>query len=111
MKKINDFSVNLRGPMMPDYYDGCGVTFTDWEDVFSGTGFTTDEAVEDALDCAAESDWDTSTIDEEVGTYIGEDQNVCVALSCEFKNEDDEPGDHQVCQDCESVFFVELYVK
>ena len=111
MTKINDFSVNLRGPMMPCYYDGCSVSFTDWEDAISGVGSTIDEAVENALDFAAESDWDTSMIDEEVGADIGEDQNVCAALSCEYRNEDDEPGDHQACQDCESVFFVELYVK
>ena len=111
MKKINDFSVNLRGPMIPCYYEGCGVSFTDWEEAISGTGVSIYEARTEALDNAAQGDWDTDPIEKQVMEELGENKNVCAALSCEHSDANGDPIDGEPCDACESVFIVELYVK
>ena len=62
MKKVTAYEVIDHGFEHPDYLQGCGTAYTEFEDCATGIGDTAREAYEDALDALAQSDWDVSGI-------------------------------------------------
>ena len=77
MKTITDYEVVSHGVEHEQYFQGCGTAFTDFEDVATGIGWSESEALEDALDSLAQSDWDTEAVkydaDEDIIDDLGED--------------------------------------
>ena len=63
MKPVLSFQIIDHGIDHAQYFQGCGISYTDFEDVSTGCGDNPKEALDDALDGLAQSDWDTSTID------------------------------------------------
>lgn len=62
-----EYEVQDLGVDHEQYFPGVGVAFTKWDAVYSGIGDTLREAIEDALECAATNDVDTTFIDGEAG--------------------------------------------
>lgn len=62
MKPVIDYEVLDHGFDGEQYFQGCGISYTEFEDVATGIGETAQEAFEDALDQLAEKDWDYSKI-------------------------------------------------
>jgi hypothetical protein len=68
MKKPTDHQVIDHGVDGSQYFQGCGVSCTEYTDVYTGIGDSAHEALEDALEQAATSDWDV----EEIHNYLSE---------------------------------------
>ena len=62
MKAVTEYEVIEHGFDHEQYFQGCGVAFTSFEDVATGIGYTAQDAFEDALDSLAQNDWDVSRI-------------------------------------------------
>ena len=62
MKTIQDSETIVHGIMLPDYFQGCGVSHTNFDDVATGIGETAKEAFEDACDQLAQNDWNTEKL-------------------------------------------------
>ena len=62
MKPIKEYEIVDHGFDGEQYFQGCGVAFSDFDDVATGMGDTAREAFDDALDNLAENDWDVSKI-------------------------------------------------
>lgn len=54
MKKIAEWEVLDHGLCHSQYFQGCGTSFTPWDDCFTGIGSSGQEALEDALEQAAQ---------------------------------------------------------
>jgi len=57
-KLVTEYEIEEIGLEWSSYFSGRGVSFTRWEDVYVGSGDTPEEALEDALEQAAMSDWE-----------------------------------------------------
>ena len=67
MKMITEFEIVNHGIDGEQYFQGCGVTFTPFDDVATGIGDTEKEALEDAIDLLAQNGWEISVeLEEEV---------------------------------------------
>lgn len=62
MKTVNEFEVIDHGFYSEQYFQGCDVAYTEFEDVATGIGETAKEAFEDALELLAQRDWNVETI-------------------------------------------------
>lgn len=62
MKKIAQYEVIDHGFDGEQYFQGCGVAYTEFSYVATGIGETAREAFDDALEGLAQADWDISTI-------------------------------------------------
>lgn len=62
MKKVTAYEVLDHGFDAPDYFQGCGTAFTEFDDVVTGTGDTAREAYEDALESLAQGGWDVASV-------------------------------------------------
>ena len=62
MKPINDFELINHGIDNSQYFRGCGISGTRFEDIATGYGNNPHEAVEDALESLAQNDWDTDQL-------------------------------------------------
>jgi hypothetical protein len=62
-KHIYDHRVHDHGIMYSDYFQGAGTAFTNWDEVFTGTGENAHEALDQALDEAATDGWDVRSIE------------------------------------------------
>jgi hypothetical protein len=49
MKNVEKYEIIDHGVENSDYFQGCGVSFTEFESVYTGTGDTPAEALDDAL--------------------------------------------------------------
>ena len=67
MKTIQSHETIVHGIMLPDYFQGCGTSFTSYTDVATGIGETAAEAFEDACESLSQNDWDTSSLRLEQG--------------------------------------------
>lgn len=65
MKTIEAYQIVDHGIDNPQYFQGCGVSCTEYTDCATGIGDTYQEALEDALDFLAQNDWNTETVDTE----------------------------------------------
>lgn len=64
-KPVYDYSVHEHGIMYSDYFSGSSTYGTSYDEVFVGTGENAHEALEDAMNSAAEAGWDTRSIKNE----------------------------------------------
>lgn len=88
MKKITDYSVIDHGVENSQYFQGCGVAFTKFEDVSTGIGDTYDQALDNALDSLAQNDWDVEGIfDKEKNSSSKSVEDV---IKAEFNTEPNE---------------------
>lgn len=62
MKKVTAYEVMDHGFDSEQYFQGCGIAYTEFDDVATGTGETAREAFDDALESLAQADWDVKTI-------------------------------------------------
>lgn len=63
-KTIAEFEILDHGVDHAQYFPGCGVSFTKFDDVATGVGNTPAEAFQGAIDILMENNWDVSTIEE-----------------------------------------------
>ncbi len=79
MKIITDHEIIVHGLMNSQYFQGCGVAFTRFDDVATGIGESPAEALEDALEQLAMSDWETVSIKSTLSSAseITEDMEDC----------------------------------
>lgn len=63
MKPIRQFQVIHHGIECSQYFQGCGVSHTKFEEVATGVGDTPLEAIDDALESLAQNGWDVSSIE------------------------------------------------
>lgn len=61
MKTIAEYELIKHGVDWPDYFPGCGLACTHYDDVATGIGNSEREAAEDALDQLAQANWDTDS--------------------------------------------------
>lgn len=61
MKTITEYELIVHGVDWPDYFPGCGLANTNYDDVATGIGRNEREAAEDALEQLAQGDWDTES--------------------------------------------------
>lgn len=64
MKPINDFELIHHGMMFSDYFQGCGTSI--YQDVATGIGADLNEAIDDALEQLAQSDWETEGMESRI---------------------------------------------
>lgn len=70
MKKITDQQILDHGVNGSQYFQGCGTYGTDYTEVYTGIGDSPHEALEDALEQAATSDWDVEGITNDLSKEI-----------------------------------------
>ena len=58
MRTIEEYEIINHGVDYSCYFQGCGVYFSDFEDVATGIGDSEKDALDDALDLLAQRDWD-----------------------------------------------------
>jgi len=68
-KQIEEFEVQYLGIDHPQYFQGVGTAFTDWDQVMCGIGDTPAEALDDALEQMATEGIDVSEIEKEEMPY------------------------------------------
>ena len=61
-RKIKEYSIEFKGIEYPDYFQGVGVSGTDWDNVYVGVGDTYAEAYDDAVENCAQSDYSVADI-------------------------------------------------
>jgi len=65
-KPIVEFEVVDHGIDHEQYFQGCGVAFTEFEDVVTGIGDNPAEAIDDALEQLAMNDWDVDGMEKRI---------------------------------------------
>jgi hypothetical protein len=58
MRKAIEHELIVHGVEHAQYFQGCGLSFTSFDDVATGIGGDAAEALEDALESLAEGDWE-----------------------------------------------------
>ena len=66
MQSIDKFEIVDHGIEHPQYFQGCGVAFTDFEDVATGIGDNPAEATDDCLEQVAQAGFDTEGMEERI---------------------------------------------
>lgn len=69
MKPIIEYEIISHGIEHPDYFQGCGTSFTGFDLCVTGIGDTEREALEDAIGQLAEMDFDTTCLDSKTDKY------------------------------------------
>jgi hypothetical protein len=70
--RVTEFDVINHGIDYPDYFQGCGVSFTGFDDVVTGYGSSEAEAFDDALEQLASCGrWDIDGIEERIVAEYG----------------------------------------
>jgi hypothetical protein len=62
MRRIKAYEIDNMGQDHAQYFQGAGISFTDWEDVAVGVGSDAKEAYEDAVDSLAQNGWDADRL-------------------------------------------------
>jgi hypothetical protein len=76
MKEVTGHQILDHGVENESYFQGCGVSFTEYTEVYTGIGNSAHEALEDALDQAACSDWDVEGIKNNLSEKIDVAENA-----------------------------------
>ena len=71
MRLIGEFEIVDHGIEHEQYWQGCGLTFTAYEDIATGIGEDFAEAVGDALDALAENGWNVKGMEKRICKAIG----------------------------------------
>lgn len=87
MRTINDYEIVDHGIAHPDYFQGCGIFYTDFEYVATGIGMNFNEAVKDALDSLAQADWDVENFEtyDIMSESVDEDSDAYYYVSIRVK--------------------------
>lgn len=72
-KEAVEFFIEDIGWGTSDTFDGRGVANSNWDAVFVGAGASREEAYNDALENAAQADWDTNEVPEDPRNWFGEE--------------------------------------
>lgn len=75
--KTTNYEVISHGCMHPDYFQGCGTSYTDFEHVQTGAGCSEKEAFEDALGLIASNGVEISADLESEGESADTDTSEC----------------------------------
>lgn len=70
MKTVTGHEILDHGVEGSQYFQGCGVSYTRYTEVYTGIGDSAYEALEDALEQAAMSDWDVESIKNDLSEEI-----------------------------------------
>lgn len=70
MNKILDYSITDHGVEHCQYFQGDGISFTEYTDCATGCGNSAYDALEDALEQLASNGWDTETIPNEMSDEV-----------------------------------------
>lgn len=70
MNKPTDHQILDHGVNGSQYFQGCGTYGTEYTHVYTGIGDSAHEALEDALEQAATSDWETEEIHNDLSKDI-----------------------------------------
>lgn len=111
MKTIGEFELIDHGIEHSQYFQGCGVAYTQWNNVVTGIGPEPGLAIEDCLEQIAcgEGGWDIDDLEERIIEQEGWDQEgwdkfpdkPSVCGECEGADLDE-------CQVCEMHYFVSI---
>ena len=106
-KQIEAFEIIDHGVESSSYFRGCGVSFTEYDDVFTGIGDTASEAFGDAIEQAAMSGYETvhKGLDDKMEAAKRDVSERCDG--CESGDSEDDDS----CDGCELWRFVSLRVK
>lgn len=112
-KQVADFSFEDLGVDSPSYFQGAGVAYTTWDDVFVGTGDTAREAADDALANAYDSQIDYDTYDDMEREASKLDDIASAHDDCEPCCDDSDNCEHENAaeDECELQHYVALYVR
>jgi hypothetical protein len=101
MKPITKFEIISHGVDHAQYFQGCGLSFTDYTDIATGCGRTEKEALDDALDSLAQNGWDIEPIDQS-DEYVNANDEMTPELAEAYQ---DEAHDN-----CELYYYVSVRV-
>ncbi len=65
-KAIAEFELVDHGIEHSQYFQGCGLSFTEFDDIATGCGNNYAESVDDALECLAQGDWETEGMEKRI---------------------------------------------
>lgn len=65
-QQVTEYDVVDHGYDSPDHFQGCGVTFTRFDECVTGCGTTALEALDDALEQIAQEGYDISEIEDDL---------------------------------------------
>jgi hypothetical protein len=65
-KEVGDYEIRDHGVENEQYFQGCGVSGTKFTDVYTGIGDSAYDALEDALEQAAMSDWNVDSVENDL---------------------------------------------
>jgi hypothetical protein len=71
MRTIQEFEIVDHGIQHEQYFQGCGLAFTEYDDIATGIGSNPAEAFQDALEQLAMADWETDGMENRIGREIG----------------------------------------
>jgi len=66
MRRITEFELVIHGVCRPDYFEGCGVTFTNFEQSTTGIGENLKDAVGNCLEMMIVSGYDIQDMEERI---------------------------------------------
>lgn len=104
MKKIVKFEIEDIGIDHAQYFKGRSTTYTEWYDVFIGAAFSAHGALNDALDQAAQTDYDATEIE---NPFDPEDFKAWEDHVAELIEEASE----RAVEEDEHYYYVALYVQ
>ena len=89
MKAINEYEIINHGIEHSDYFQGCGVSCTEFTAVATGIGNSEKEALDDAMAQLAQMDWETSSSDLQNDYDSADDTDVVTPIVEEYGNGED----------------------
>ena len=66
MKQVADYEIIDHGIENSQYFQGCGTSYTDFEDVATGIGDSPADAIDDALESLAQQGWETEQLEKRI---------------------------------------------
>lgn len=70
MRRITKFAIREHGLKNEQYFEGCGTSFTEFQESHTGIGHSMYDALEDALEMAAQNGWDTDCVENTLSKEI-----------------------------------------
>lgn len=78
MRIIKDYKIIIHGAMCSDYFQGCGTSCTEFDECYTGTGYSVKDALNDAVDNMCCDGWLCSgNLEQEIEEADGEEIEVC----------------------------------
>ncbi len=90
MKPIEQFEIVDHAIDHEQYFQGCGTSFTSYDDIATGIGSNFAEAVDDALEQLACSGWETEGMEQRILTEDFPGKRVLPSKPCVSSRHGDE---------------------